>query len=134
RPHRGKGRLLNQVLCDVGLAYTLEGVAIENVTVFIDPARRIARHGRGQLWLDIWLANSTRSSPRLKWHAGELTECRRIVKKKLRVAVFSSVGLSHEGNSRGEDCFRGDLFSAKGAISCQPGASAPGVLKRALKA
>src|SRR2546430_11941283 len=43
RAHRGKERLLNQVLCDVGLAYTLEGVAIENVTVFIDPAFGIAR-------------------------------------------------------------------------------------------
>src|SRR5713101_3050280 len=36
RPHRGKERLLNQVLCDVRLAYTLEGVAIENVPMLID--------------------------------------------------------------------------------------------------
>jgi hypothetical protein len=64
--HRGKKRFLNQVLRDVGLAYTLEGVAIENVTVFIDPARRICRSGRSQLWLDICLANSTSSSPREK--------------------------------------------------------------------
>src|SRR5206468_12737503 len=63
RPHRGKERLLNQVLCDVRLAYTLEGVAIENVPMLIDPARRIARSGRGPLWLDIWLANPTSSSP-----------------------------------------------------------------------
>src|SRR4051794_27304938 len=63
RPHRGKERLLNQVLCDVGLAYTFEGVAIENVPMIIDPAGRIARSGRGQFRLDIWLANSTSSSP-----------------------------------------------------------------------
>src|SRR5947207_15586108 len=62
RPHRGKERLLNQVLCDVGLAYTFEGVAIENVPMIIDPAERIARSGRGQLRLDIGLANSTCSS------------------------------------------------------------------------
>jgi hypothetical protein len=36
--YRGKKRLLNQVLRNVGLAYTLEGVAIENVTMLIDPA------------------------------------------------------------------------------------------------
>src|SRR5881227_28682 len=74
RPHRGKERLLNQVLCDIRLAYTLEGVAIENVPMLIDPARRIARSGRGPLWLDIWLANYTSSSPGLKWHAGELLQ------------------------------------------------------------
>jgi len=54
---------LNQVLCDIRLAYTLEGVAIENVPMLIDPTRRIARSGRGPLWLDIWLANPTSSSP-----------------------------------------------------------------------
>src|SRR5206468_7122983 len=62
RPHRGKESLLNQVLCDVGLAYALEGVAIENVLMLIYPARRIARSGRRRLRMDIWVGNSTGSS------------------------------------------------------------------------
>ena len=45
--HPGKERLLNQVLCDVGLAYTLEGIAIENVSMLIDPAFGIGRSESG---------------------------------------------------------------------------------------
>src|SRR5438552_814508 len=69
RPHRGKERLLNQVLCDVGLAYTLEGVAIENVPMLIDPARRIGSGCGGCTALRDGFRLVTSDNSRLKRHA-----------------------------------------------------------------
>src|SRR5262249_35673630 len=43
RAHSGKECLLNEVLCDVGLADTFERVAIKNVAMLIDPTRWIIR-------------------------------------------------------------------------------------------
>jgi len=63
RAHRGQECLLHEVLSDLGFAYTLKSIAIENIPMLIDPARGISCRGRGQLRLDIWLANATNSSP-----------------------------------------------------------------------
>src|SRR5262245_5492828 len=66
RANRGQECLLNEVLSDLGLAYTLKSIAIENVPMLIDPARGIICRGRGQLRLDIWLADATSNSSGLK--------------------------------------------------------------------
>src|SRR5881396_2129289 len=69
RPHRGKERLLNQVLCDVRLAYTLEGVAVENVTMLIDPAFGIGSGCGGCTALRDGFRLVTSDNSRLKRHA-----------------------------------------------------------------
>src|SRR5262249_943799 len=58
--------LLNQVLRDVGLTYSFEGIAVENVTVFIDPAFGIGRSGSGYPTLDGGLGHPASSTTCLK--------------------------------------------------------------------
>src|SRR5262249_19853948 len=65
----------------------LKRIPIKNVTMFIDPSRRVSCRRGGQLRLDIRLANTTNSSSGLKRHAGELSECGRIVKRNVRSAA-----------------------------------------------
>src|SRR5207247_8650728 len=101
RPHRGKERLLNQVLRDVGLAYTLEGVAIENVPMLIDPARRIARGCGRSTALNDDFRLVTSDNSRLKRHAGDLlAQAISIVKEKDWVAHASRVLASASSRSR----------------------------------
>src|SRR5438874_13321476 len=69
RPHRGKERLLNQVLCDLGLAHTFKRIAVENVTVFIDPAFGIGSGCGGCTALRDGFRLVTSDNSRLKRHA-----------------------------------------------------------------